>query len=298
MDEKGEDNPSVGKLQLYNIQGGKFMKFFESSQFRGGITMIYSIDGILIVAEGNKINLYQYIPIANEIKKLSVIDNKNLVVCSKILKRFIVAGDIFNSLTLIVFKHEGSYDVANSSIYIMGKDNNNYRTSAIDFWRDDTEESNKIGFILADDQNNIHLFDIDTEPSSVNTNLLSECADIHLSKKITEFRYYSINNKSMNYYSGSDGSFGLLRLVPKESYKHLSLLCEFMYNHLPFRGGLNPKAFFTVKYRNKSEKGNILDYDILNLFLSMPISTQTIVAKHLVLTRELVIQNINQIKNI
>lgn len=295
-DEKGEEITLKAKLHLYNIENGKFVNVLDS-ELRGVISMIHSIDGILIISEGSKIYLYQYVPLTNEIKKLSVIENKHLVTCSKVQSKFIITGDIFESATWIVFKHD--QDINNSSIYILGKDQNNYRTSAIDFWIDDTGENYKTGCVLADDEKNLHIFIINPELNSPNR--LIEVADLHIGKKLTELRYYSYNNKSFVYYSTSDGSIGLIKPISKLSHDKLGLLSEFLYNHLPFRAGLNPKNFYSTYLKNslsfKKEKGNIVDLNILNYFLYLPITTQKLIAKNVVLSRETIIQNINEINN-
>jgi hypothetical protein len=295
-DEKGEEMACKAKLQLYNIENGKFVNVLDS-ELRGVISMIHSIDGILIISEGSKIYLYQYVPLTNEIKKLSVIENKNLVTCSKVQSKFIITGDIFESATWIVFKHD--QDINNSSIYILGKDQNNYRTTAIDFWIDDTEETYKTGCLLADDEKNLHIFIINPELNSPNR--LIEVADLHIGKKLTELRYYSYNNKSFVYYSTSDGSIGLVKPISKLSHDRLGLLSEFLYNHLPFKAGLNPKVFYSTYLKNslsyKKEKGNIVDLEILNYFLYLPITTQKLIAKNVVLSRETIIQNISEISN-
>ena len=293
MDEKGEEVQCKAKLYLYNVENGRFIKVLEN-ELRGVISMIHSIEGVLIVSEGSRIFLYQYVPLTNEIKKISVIDNKNLVVCSKIQTKFIVTGDVQNSATWIVFKYD--QDINSSSIYILGNDDNNYRSIAIDFWIDDSEETFKTGCLLADDKKNLHLFTINVD--STKSNRFREVADFHIGKKMTELRYYSYNNKSLVYYSACDGSIGFIKPISKIAHDRLSLLCEFLYNHLPFRGGINPKMFFSTSNRSypfKKEKGNIIDMDILYLYMCLPITAQKIIAKNVVLSREIIIQNINEI---
>jgi hypothetical protein len=301
MDEKGEEAICLAKIHLYNIENGKFVRIFEKAIFRGVISMIHAIEGTLIIAEGSRIFLYQYVPLTMELKKISVIDNKILPICSKIMNKFIVTGDIFESATWIVFKTDGnSYqDISSSSIYILGKDLNSYKSTAIDFWIDETsgeENDMKSGCILADDNKNLHIFVLNTSSSNT-SEILAECADIHLGKTITELRYKNNNNKSCIYYSADDGSIGQIKPVNKKIHERLSLLSEFLFNHLPFKAGMNPKMFLSSKYLNKREKGNILEMDILNYYILLPISTQKLIAKNLVQTRDLLIQNINEIKN-
>jgi hypothetical protein len=290
IDEKAEDQVMNAKLQLYNISEGKYVKVFESTQHRGVISMIHSIDGVLIIGEGSRICLYQYIPLKEGLNKIAFIDNKNLITCSKIQSKFFITGDIFNSATWLALN---TTDIA-LSIYILGKDMTTYSSTAIDFWIDDSEEPFKNGCVLSDNHGLLHIFLINPESSS---NKLIETSNINLGKKIIELKYFSMNNKSFNYYASIDSSIGVIKPISKDFYTKLSTVCDFMCNHLPFRGGVNPKYFFNsgYQYLYKKDLGNILDIDMLNYYLCLPISVQRSIAKNVVLSRETIIQNINEI---
>ncbi len=290
IDEKAEDSSMNGKIQLYNISEGKFVKVFESTNHRGVISMIHSIDGVLIVGEGSRICLYQYIPLREELNKIAFIENKNLITCSKIQSKFFITGDIFNSATWLALN---TTDIS-LNIYILGRDMNTYSSTAIDFWIDDTEEPFKNGCLLSDSDGLIHIYIINPENLS---NKLVEVSNIHIGKRIVELKYFSINNKSFNYYASIDSSIGVIKPISKDVYTKLSTVCDFMCNHLPFRGGVNPRYFFNSGFQlsYKKDLGNILDIDLLNYYLNLPISVQRSIAKNVVLSRESIIQNINEI---
>jgi hypothetical protein len=292
IDEKGEDQPMLGRILLYTITDGAYQKVFESNQHRGAISMIHSVDGVLIIGEGSKIFLYQYVPLKDGLNKLAVIDNKNYITCSKVRSTFLVTGDIFNSLTLFRFTNT---DI-NGSIYILGKDTTAYSALATEFLVDDSEGV-KIGCILSDNEGILHVFLVEAESE---VNKLCESCNIHLGKKIIELNLFGISGKSINCYAALDGSVGLVKPVSKDNYNKLSLVCEFIYNHMPFRGGINPKHFYSYgfQYMYKKEVGNFIDMEILNYFLNLPISTQNFIAKNVVLSLENIIQSLNEIKNI
>jgi hypothetical protein len=65
-----------GKLILFNISCGKFVKEIENLQCKGTISLIQSIDGYLILGEGNKLVIYSINPLKRELTKISEIDNK------------------------------------------------------------------------------------------------------------------------------------------------------------------------------------------------------------------------------
>lgn len=266
--------------------------------------MLYSIDGSVIIGEGSRINIYEYSPL-KDIKLISYIENKNIPVCSKTKHKFIITGDLMQSVTWIHFRQDQMHR-DRPYMYIKGIDYNDYNSTALEFWIDDSEESSKNGCLLADRNKNLHIFLIESDqnkniysnPNSFVSTKLTEFADIHLGKVITEIKYYSYDErKSANFYSADDGSIGYIKPISKETYNSLFMLCEFIYNHLPFKAGLNPKLFFSCKYSNKREKSNILDMDILKIYIDLPLTMQKIIAKNITLKRESLIQLINQIND-
>jgi hypothetical protein len=291
IDEKGEDSIMQARLELYNVSEGEYKKVFESTQHKGVINMIHSIDGILIIGEGSKISLYHYIPLKEGLNKIAFIDNKNYITCSKVRTTFLVTGDLLNSLTLFRF---GSNDI-NANIYILGKDTSTYSALATEFLVDDSEDV-KIGCVLADTEGLLHVFLVEAESSS---NKLTETCNIHLGKKIVELTLFGLNGKSINCYAASDGSIGIIKPVSKDHYNKLHSVCQFIFKNLPFRGGINPKHFFAdgFQYMYKKEQGNFIDMEVLSYFMNLPISTQKVISKNVVLSKENIIQSLNEIKN-
>jgi len=274
--------------------------------------MLYSIEGSLIIGEGSRLNIYEYSPL-NEIKILSYIENKNISVCSKAKHKFIITGDLLQSVTWIHFRQDQSHR-DRPYMYLKGVDYSDYSSTAVEFWNDESEEAAKSGCLLSDCNQILHIFIMESDSqknylTGVNTNLaasafssskLTEYADIHLGKTITEIKYYNDceeKKRGINFYSADDGSLGYIRPVSKDTYNCLFMLCEFLYNHIPFKAGLNPKLFFSCKYLNKKDKSNILDMSVLRIYLDLPLTTQKIIAKNITVKRENLIQLINQIND-
>lgn len=81
-------------------------------------------------------------------------------VCSKTQINFLLAGDLFESLTLIQLRNEMTYldPMYNYSLSVQGRDHNKYKSNSIEFWIDEGDETSRSGCILADDNKNIHIF--------------------------------------------------------------------------------------------------------------------------------------------
>ncbi len=312
LDDKGEEGIIKSIVQLYNIEKSKFVKLYEKELSKGIITMLYSIEGSLIIGEGSRINIYEYSPL-NEIKILSYIENKNISVCSKAKHKFIITGDFVQSVTWIHFRQDSSHR-DRPYMYLKGIDYSDYASSAIEFWNDESEENAKSGCLISDRNKNLHIFIMESDQqknyfsgmnqnnitSSLSSSKMTEYADINLGKIITEIKYFNDceeKKRGVNFYSADDGSIGYVKPISKDSYNCLFMVCEFIYNHVPFKAGLNPKLFFSCKYLNKKDKTNILDMSVLRIYLDLPLTTQKIIAKNVTLKRENLIQLINQIND-
>jgi hypothetical protein len=291
FEDKGEEQVMIGRFVLYDIADGAYQKIFDSGQLKGVISMIHSIDGTLIIGEGSKVSLYQYIPTKDSLNKVAIIDTKNYISCSKLKTKFLIIGDIMNSVTWLKFDNSG----IDLSLRLIDNDTSNYSSTAIEFWLNDIEEPTKHGCVLSDDEGRLHVFQINPEMGSK----FPESCNIYLGKKIIELTLISQNNKYVNCYAALDGSIGIVRPVSKDTFKKLYAVTESIFEQLPFRGGVNPMQFFEsgFQYFYKKELGNFLDLEILNYYLYLPITTQKLIAKNLVLTRDAIIQSINEIKN-
>ena len=289
--DKGENSPMRARLQLYEIENGKFKRIYSGDLFKGTISMIHSIDKTLLIGEGSRIFLYQYVPATNEMKKISVIENKNLVTCSKIHSKHLITGDVIESASWMVFTSKAAG--ATPIIDVLGKDTSAYHSTAIDFWIDQDNS----GCILCDDNSNGHVFLIVKEERSAMQ--LVEVCDFHLGKVINEIRWWLYggkNNNNVCYYGSDDGSVGYLIPIKNDVFEKLYLLSEFLFNHLPFRAGCNAKGFFNAKnFPYKKEKGRFVDMRLLKTFLKMPLTMQESIAKKIIMGKDQLIKQINDL---
>ena len=241
--------------------------------------MIYSYEKILLIGEGSKINIYQYYSDFSSMEIIYSNDTrnsecKNLITCSKMQKNFLIIGDILESISWISVVKTMNFE--HSHLYVFIKDFSQYHSTALDFWG----YQEILGTILFDDRKNGHIFLIHKSNNRVEMN---EVADFYLGKIVNEIRISPLNNINPNYfYVADDGSFGYMTPLQKDKYDILSLLCEFFFNHLPFKSGLNPKRFFPAKnYSIKKEKGRFIDMRILFYYINLPISIQDNIANNI-----------------
>ena len=160
-----------------------------------------------------------------------------------------------------------------TSLVVLAKDSNRYPSSAVDIWFDDTDEIIKNGCILSDLNKNIHIFLLNEVESNnsiiiimINVEFkwnLTEVSDIYLGKKVVELK--SPHNKTFIYYAADDGSIGFFKSISKLTYSRLVALCDYLYDNLPFKAGMNPKDFFNCKYLDRKSKRGIVDMRILDL---------------------------------
>jgi hypothetical protein len=156
-DSQGEDNYINGKINLYNKDNGKLELVTEKDGFRGIITMIESLNSLILVGEGSRINIYQFIPGQEySMHKLNYIDNKNLTICNRIInKTLLLTGDIVDSFNFMYMKHHTNININNNmnkqiELIVESKDNNHIKITTCNLWT----IKNKKCCILFDEEKN------------------------------------------------------------------------------------------------------------------------------------------------
>ena len=274
-----ENNPLRAKIQFFEFENSKLKKVYENDSFRGTISMIYSYEKILLVGEGSKINIYQFYSDLSTMEGIYSNDTrnsecKNLITCSKMQKNFLIIGDILESITWFSVLKSNNNEHPHLCVYF--KDYSQYHSTSLEFWGD----SEILGTILFDDRKNGHIFLIHKLNNRYEMN---EVADFYLGKIVNEIRFSPLTTVKPNYfYVGDDGSYGYITLLQSEIYDILTLLCEYFFNHLPFRSGLNPKGFYSVKnFPIKKDKGRFIDMKILLYYINLPISIQDFICDNI-----------------
>ena len=285
-EECGEDNFINAKISFYKMENGKFLLYGEKDGFKGIITMIHFLQSSILVAEGSKINIYQFIPGEQFTMNKSIyIENKNMAVCYRIINKLLLTGDIVDSINYMYLKH----NMNQIEIMVESKDNSHIKISTCNLW----VINNKKCCILFDEDNNGYIYSLSENPSQ-------RLCDFNINKCINEIRPKSKNkNDSYSYfYSSINGSIGFINHIENNIYEQLSYLCEFIYFHFPFNCGVNPKLFYSIDENNSNNnfhksKGRFIDFKILDIFLKLSDNLQDIICKNILLIdKNILINNI------
>ena len=258
----GEDSFINAKIQFYNRDKGIFEFVTEKVGFKGVITMIQSLHNYIIVTEGSRINIYQFIPgeefIMNK-DNYNYIENKNLSICNRMTynNKILLTGDIVDSFNFMYMKH---YNNNQLEIVSDTKDNNHLKVTACKLCL----LHNKKYCILFDEENNGYIY-------LLSDNTSTRICDFNINKNVNEI----ISKSNFYFYSSLNGSIGFINHIENDIYEKLNYLCEFIYFHFPFNSGVNPKMYYTLNYENDTNnnfqkpQGRFIDFRILDIFLKL-----------------------------
>ena len=290
--DSSEDSFIYAKIRFYkiNIETGQFELYGEKDGFKGIITMIHSIYNSILVAEGSKIIIYQFIPGEKFImNKYNYIENKNLTICYRITNKLLLTGDIVNSLNYMYLKHS----MNQIEIMVESKDINPLKVSTCNLW----VIHNRKCCILFDEENNGYIYSLSENPCQ-------RLCDFNINKCINEIRNRARNqNDSYSYfYSSLNGSIGFINHIENNIYEELNYLCEFIYFHFPFNCGVNPKLFYSINFENnisnnfQKSKGRFIDFKILDIFLKLSDNLQDLICKNILkIDKNIIINNIYEL---
>ena len=292
-EDSSEDSFINGKIRLYIKDSGKFELGYEKDKLKGIITMIQSFYNSILVAEGSKINIYQFIP-GEEINmnKYSSIENKNLPISYRNANKLLVTGDIIDSFNLLYIKHSNVNNMNQVEIVVDTKDNNHIKVASCNLWI----VHNKKCCILFDEDNNGYIFFLSESTST-------RICDFNLNKIVNEIRTIYTRNQNdyySYYYSSLNGSVGFINHIENDVYEKLNYLCEFIYYHFPFNSGVNPRLFYSLNYENNTNnnnfqkpQGRFIDFSILDIFLKLSDKFQDIICNNVLgVDKNIIIKNI------
>ena len=300
--DSSEYNYIKSKIELYSMDNGKIAFFNEKKDLKGVITMInfikFNLNYYLFLIEGSYINIYKF-QISNELilEPITHFENKNLGICNiTMAKKLLLSGDICDSFNFIYIRNNISinhgallmcqpFHSLDLDIISDKKDNNHIKVTSCGFWIVD----NKQFCLLFDEDNNGYIYSLEN---------MERVCDFCINKNITELKLVNSSNvnESISYfYSSLNGSIGYIKKIDNDKYEILNILCQFIYYHFPFNCGVNPKAFYNLKYESDNKnnfqqpKGRYIDFRVLDIFLKLSDKFQDFICNNILCTDKNVI---------
>lgn len=199
------------------------------------------------------------------------------------IKNFILAADVYKSVSVLLFQEEFR------TLCIVTRDYQPLETMSVEYYVDNTQ----LGFLVSDAEENLLLYMYQPEsPESQGGHRLIRKADFHVGQAVssmfrirckltdptTERRYPpSIEKRHVVVFATLDGGLGYLLPIPEKTYKRLEMFQSVLHTTIPHVAGLNPKAFRACKTKWRTLVNNaksIVDGDLVYSFLSLSYEEQ------------------------
>lgn len=106
-------------------------------------------------------------------------------------------------------------------------------------------------------------------------------------------------NRHLVFFGTTNGSMACLLPLPEKMYRRLLMLQSIMVSTVPHVAGLNPRAYRIVKQANGgllNPQKNILDGDLLCMYLNLSATEKHDVAKRIGTSREQLFDDLLEIE--
>ncbi|KAF8773804.1 Cleavage and polyadenylation specificity factor like protein [Argiope bruennichi] len=265
------------------------MKTVYSKEQKGPVTAICQVSGFLLSAIGQKIYIWQLKD--NDLIGVAFIDTHIYIHSAISIKNLIIVADIYKSISLL------RYQENSRTLSLVSRDVQPLEAYGIEFLIDNAQA----GFLVSDVEKNLVVFTYCPEArESFGGSRLLRKADMHLGYQVTSFfRICSrlgdlanydkrqaaiVEKRHITMFATLDGGLGYILPISEKTYRRLLMLQNVLVVNIPHTAGLNPKAFRLYKSQRKllqNPHKNILDGDLLTMFLNLSISEKNEVAKRI-----------------
>lgn len=279
------------------------LKQIYAKEQKGTVSAISCTSGFLLSSVGQKVYLWQFKD--DDLIGVAFIDTNIFIHQMVAIKSLILIADVYKSVTVLRYQNEFR------TLSVVSRDYNPLMVYQVEFLVDNTN----LAFLASDSESNLSLFMYQPESrESYGGQKLVRRADYHLGQKVNcmfrvscnfrqEFdkKIAAYDNKHMTFFATLDGGFGYLVPLPEKVYRRLFMLQNVLLTHSAHLGGLNPKAFRTIKQWRRvltNPARSILDGELIWQYLMLNASEKLEIAKKIGTKVDEIYQDIYEIETV
>lgn len=308
-----EDITSRGRILLFDLievvpepdkPWTKYkLKQVYAKEQKGPVSAVTSTMGFLVSSVGQKVYLWQLKD--DDIVGVAFIDTNIFIHQMVSIKSLILIADVYKSITVLRFQHESR------TLSMVSRDYNPLMVYQIEYLVDNAN----LAFLASDSEANLSIFMYQPESrESHGGQKLVRRADYHLGQKVNcmfrvacnfkqqfDRKVVAYDNKHMTYFATLDGGFGFVLPLPEKAYRRLFMLQNVLLTHSAHLGGLNPKAFRTIKQWRRiltNAARGILDGELIWQYMQLNAAEKLEIAKKIGTKVEEIYQDIFEIDTV
>ncbi|CED82389.1 mRNA cleavage and polyadenylation factor II complex, subunit CFT1 (CPSF subunit) [Phaffia rhodozyma] len=304
---RGEDLAERGATYIFEVaeivadparpQHQHRLKLLCRDDSKGAVTAVAEINGYLVSSMAQKLFVKAF-DFEDRLLGLAFLDVSIYVTIISTFKNIIMIGDAVRSISLLAFQEEPF------KLALISRDFKRRQIISADFFTAHGE----LGFIISDPKGDLRTLEFDPNDAEAEggQKLILRSEYHHgseLSSVLTVARRTNeqelIAPQTQLLLGCHDGSISTMIPIDDDVYKRIQLLQSSMLRNIQHFGGLNPRAFHTVRNDSISRpllKG-ILDGDLIfNVFSLLPRNQQEKITQQIGTSVEVVLEDLEELR--